>query len=247
MSASDTILSFNEKDLSTYNKSNENPAFEKDVPRLIDKLPIDPAVIAKQQCAEVLLAVEEFLTDKYILFSQLVDPVVAADGFTYERASIERWFREGKRTSPHTGAVLPNEILIPNRDLHKFNEEIKSIYKKYDYDHSQEAKQILQKILGEDYDEEPMQKIIGHVIIGFGSESAQAIIRGISYIGNPKYNDFGITDVDKITRIRKKLRTAITALSGGARKRRTRATTVKQRKSSRRQLRIRRRRRTNKK
>lgn len=100
MLAGDNILDFNDKVLSNYNKSNENPAFEKDVPRLIDKLPIDPAVIAAQRCAEVLLALDEFLTDKYILFSQLVDPVVAADGFTYERASIERWFREGKRTSP---------------------------------------------------------------------------------------------------------------------------------------------------
>lgn len=184
MLAGDNILDFNDKDLSTYNKSNENPAFEKDVPRLIDKLPIDPAVIAKQRCAEVLLALDEFLTDKYILFSQLVDPVVAADGFTYERASIERWFSEGKRTSPHTGAVLPNQKLIPNRDLHKFNEEIKSIYKKYDYDHSQEAKQILQKILGEDYDEEPMQKIINYVIKRFEPESAEDIIRGFGSIGN---------------------------------------------------------------
>lgn len=136
--------------------------------------------------------------------------------------------------------------MIPNRDLHKFNEEIKSIYKKYDYDHSQEAKQILQKILGEDYDEEPMQKIINYVIRGVGPESAEDIIRGFGSIGNPTYDKFGITDVDKIKRIRKKLRTEITALSGGARKRRTRATTVKQRKSSRRQLSLRRRR-TNKK
>jgi hypothetical protein len=246
MSAGDNILYFNDKHLSNYNKSNENPAFEKDVPPLIDKLTIDPAVIAEQRCAEVLPAVDEFLTDKYILFGRLVDPVVAADGFTYERASIERWFSDGKRTSPHTGAVLPNKILIPNRDLHKFNEEIKSIYKKYDYDHSQEAKQILQKILGEDYDEEPMQKIINYIIRGVGPESAEDIIRGFGSIGNPKYDEFGITDVDKIKSIRKKLHNAITAMSGGARKRRTPATTVKQRKSSRRQLPLRRRR-TNKK
>lgn len=71
-----------------------------------------------------------------------------------------------KGLAPHTGAVLPNKILIPNMDVRKFKEEIKSIYKKYDYDHSQEAKQILQKILGEDYDEEPMQKIINYVIRG---------------------------------------------------------------------------------
>lgn len=237
MSAGENILDFNDKHLSNYNKSNENPAFEKDVPRLIDETPIDPAVIGEKRCAEVLPAVDDFLTDKYILFGRLVDPVVAADGYTYERSSIERWFSDGKRTSPHTGAVLPNKILIPNMDLRKFKEEIKSIYKKYDYDHSQEAleaKELLQTILGEDYDEEPMQKLVSLIYMK-KPETLKDIIMGISSIGRPKYNEFGITDNDKIMRIRTKLRNASYAMSGGARKRRTQATTVKHRKSSRRQ------------
>jgi hypothetical protein len=33
------------------------------------------------------------------------DPVLAADGFSYERAAIEDWFAKGHRTSPKTGAV----------------------------------------------------------------------------------------------------------------------------------------------
>ena len=41
------------------------------------------------------------------------DPVIAADGHTYERAEIEAWFANN-RTSPKTGAVLPHGSLIPN-------------------------------------------------------------------------------------------------------------------------------------
>ena len=44
------------------------------------------------------------------------DPVVATDGFTYERESIERWLREHD-TSPVTRAVMPNNTLIPNISL----------------------------------------------------------------------------------------------------------------------------------
>ena len=34
------------------------------------------------------------------------DPVLAADGFSYERAAIEDWFAKGHRTSPKTGLQL---------------------------------------------------------------------------------------------------------------------------------------------
>jgi hypothetical protein len=42
------------------------------------------------------------------------DPVVAADGHTYERSAVERWFAGGNRTSPLTGARLQSTTLIPN-------------------------------------------------------------------------------------------------------------------------------------
>ena len=45
------------------------------------------------------------------------DPVVAADGFSYERREIELWFGRGKRTSPKTNEELPHTFLTPNRDL----------------------------------------------------------------------------------------------------------------------------------
>ena len=41
------------------------------------------------------------------------DPVIAADGHTYERAAIEGWFKN-KDTSPVTNLKLPNKNLIPN-------------------------------------------------------------------------------------------------------------------------------------
>ena len=44
------------------------------------------------------------------------DPVIASDGFTYEREAIEQWLRSNNR-SPQTNQVLTSRILIPNRTL----------------------------------------------------------------------------------------------------------------------------------
>jgi len=44
------------------------------------------------------------------------DPVVAADGHTYERKAIELWFRVHK-TSPMTREVIADTDLILNRAL----------------------------------------------------------------------------------------------------------------------------------
>lgn len=41
------------------------------------------------------------------------DPVIAADGFTYERSAIEDWLSR-KKTSPMTNALLAHEGLVPN-------------------------------------------------------------------------------------------------------------------------------------
>ena len=41
------------------------------------------------------------------------DPVVAADGHTYNREDIENWFKEHS-TSPHTNEQLEHKMLIPN-------------------------------------------------------------------------------------------------------------------------------------
>mmetsp|Transcript_145442 Transcript_145442/g.205932 ORF Transcript_145442/g.205932 Transcript_145442/m.205932 type:complete len:232 (+) Transcript_145442:310-1005(+) len=53
------------------------------------------------------------------------DPVVAADGFSYERSYITEWFRRGHTTSPLTGAPLPSTVLTPNQNLRQLIMEFK--------------------------------------------------------------------------------------------------------------------------
>ena len=48
------------------------------------------------------------------------DPVIAADGHTYERSGIERWLTNHTtscRHSPVTRAVLRNQELLPSHQL----------------------------------------------------------------------------------------------------------------------------------
>ncbi|GBG29315.1 U-box domain-containing protein 54 [Hondaea fermentalgiana] len=57
-----------------------------------------------------------------ILQTIMRDPVVAADGHTYERAAMEEWFRscnDAQVTSPMTGFPLPSRILFANHNLRK--------------------------------------------------------------------------------------------------------------------------------
>ena len=49
-----------------------------------------------------------------ITLEVMVDPAVAADGFTYERTAIAAWLAAGKDTSPQTGAALAHPHLAPN-------------------------------------------------------------------------------------------------------------------------------------
>lgn len=52
-----------------------------------------------------------------ITLEKLQDPVIASDGFTYERSAIEEWFLSGKLTSPSTNEFLPNQMLVSNHYL----------------------------------------------------------------------------------------------------------------------------------
>ena len=49
----------------------------------------------------------------------MIDPVVAADGHTYEKKAIEEWFAKGKTVSPTTGAELESLSLISNYKVRK--------------------------------------------------------------------------------------------------------------------------------
>ena len=48
-----------------------------------------------------------------------VDPVIFADGHTYERDAIARWLRDHRETSPMTGASFPGRqiVLLPNHAM----------------------------------------------------------------------------------------------------------------------------------
>ncbi|KAG2431032.1 hypothetical protein HYH02_013464 [Chlamydomonas schloesseri] len=56
----------------------------------------------------------------------LADPVLAADGNTYERSAIESWLRDHD-TSPMTNGVLPHKNLTPNNLIRKIAEELQGI------------------------------------------------------------------------------------------------------------------------
>ncbi|XP_078377932.1 WD repeat, SAM and U-box domain-containing protein 1-like isoform X2 [Oculina patagonica] len=63
---------------------------------------------------------EEDIPDEFlcpITRDIMSDPVIAADGYTYERASIDEWLTSGRSTSPMTNAPLKNTTLTPNRML----------------------------------------------------------------------------------------------------------------------------------
>ncbi len=46
------------------------------------------------------------------------EPVVAADGYSYEKEAITEWINTGNASSPMTGeAMIENPILIPNLNL----------------------------------------------------------------------------------------------------------------------------------
>ncbi len=52
-----------------------------------------------------------------ITFEIMENPVLAADGHTYEKSAIEDWFAKGKSKSPITGVKLTNNNLIINYNL----------------------------------------------------------------------------------------------------------------------------------
>eukprot|EP00940_MAST-03C_sp_MAST-3C-sp2_P003560 g3560.t1 len=65
----------------------------------------------------------------------MVDPVITADGNTYEKESIEKWFKLGHLTSPVSGAKLEHDKLVPNltlkRAIAEFEQENDAVKKKF--------------------------------------------------------------------------------------------------------------------
>lgn len=61
----------------------------------------------------------------------MTSPVIADDGFTYEKSSILEWFNRGKNTSPMTNEELITKGLTENSDL---KDKIDEFLKKMDFD-----------------------------------------------------------------------------------------------------------------
>lgn len=61
------------------------------------------------------------------------NPVVAADGFSYERSAITAWLASGRDISPTTGQILEHRVLIDNNNLKNiicdFNERMPKVQK----------------------------------------------------------------------------------------------------------------------
>ena len=71
----------------------------------------------KQQLHQNVEVVDpEIFMDNIFTLDVMEEPVIAIDGFTYEKRCILEWFRT-KITSPSTGAVLSSTNLIPNHSL----------------------------------------------------------------------------------------------------------------------------------
>ena len=54
------------------------------------------------------------------------DPVVCADGHSYERSAIEKWL-QARQTSPCTNAPLPHKNLVPNHALRNLIAEARGV------------------------------------------------------------------------------------------------------------------------
>uniref|UniRef100_A0A0A9WSG0 WD repeat, SAM and U-box domain-containing protein 1 n=2 Tax=Lygus hesperus TaxID=30085 RepID=A0A0A9WSG0_LYGHE len=84
----------------------EDDRFKEEIARRIEELRKEPVGVEPPH---------EFLCP--ITHQLMRDPVVAADGGSYERSAIESWFATGRTTSPMTNEILDSTKLEPNTSL----------------------------------------------------------------------------------------------------------------------------------
>ncbi|CAK9019275.1 unnamed protein product [Durusdinium trenchii] len=75
------------------------------------------------------------------------DPVVAADGVSYERYAIELWWRNGHHSSPLTNLPLEHAMLLPNQALRNLIQEHLSSWSLEQLDELQRRRQREQRRL----------------------------------------------------------------------------------------------------
>ena len=78
-----------------------------------------PAAEHRAEIEKLRIGRGELPDDYYcsITCDVMKDPVMAADGYTYERVAIEQWLATGTGTSPKTNEVLRHRELTPNKAL----------------------------------------------------------------------------------------------------------------------------------
>ena len=98
-------------------------------PQLLSQDFLNHVAAGRQDEAEVsqaLFQIPENFTCP-ITLEVMRDPVMCADGSTYERTAIETWFRKGHTTSPATNLPLTNTVLVPNTVLRQTIEALMPI------------------------------------------------------------------------------------------------------------------------
>ncbi len=74
------------------------------------------------------------------------DPVIAADGFTYEREMIEKWF-EWHNTSPLTNVAINTTILIPNLTIKTFVKDFLELEKINKHENNNKTENVERTII----------------------------------------------------------------------------------------------------
>jgi Ran GTPase-activating protein (RanGAP) involved in mRNA processing and transport len=125
---------------------------------------------------------EESMPNEYfcpITQEIMEDPVMARDGHTYERASIQRWFSMGNQTSPKTGARLPSTDLIPNYSMRSLIQDLKGAKKQRKKQQEEKSGDEIKK------NEEDMIKLLpdGEYILKWLHQNSMA------YLALEKFND----------------------------------------------------------
>jgi hypothetical protein len=78
------------------------------------------------------------------------DPVIAADGNTYERAAIQDWFNRCHDKSPMTNVAIDASVLIQNRNLKSLQDLFEKEVKPYYQDLEQNVKELKVKLAKKD-------------------------------------------------------------------------------------------------
>ncbi len=90
----------------------QRPLLERDVLPILTRIYHTATVLAAQE-QQRQRATPPCMFVCPITQEVMQNPVVCADGFTYEREAIAAWLKN-KETSPMTNAVLPHKALTPN-------------------------------------------------------------------------------------------------------------------------------------